>query len=149
MFAKWRTVRRCGARRALMPRGLCGVAPVLAGALTGFPNLGQRVVNMSLGRPMEGRSRSPETHLGRQQILPTCERPPLLDSESQTFRTGEGGRCGTAMRECLPIPRTTDHAAQIEALKAAGCERIFSEKASGKSTNGRPELAQLAHQLRK
>jgi DNA invertase Pin-like site-specific DNA recombinase len=29
----------------------------------------------------------------------------------------------------------------VEALRAAGCERIFSEKASGKSTSGRPELA--------
>ena len=38
---------------------------------------------------------------------------------------------------------TQDHAAQVEALKAAGCERIFSEKASGKSTNGRPEFAKL------
>src|SRR5260370_38105325 len=36
---------------------------------------------------------------------------------------------------------TQDYAAQVEALKAAGCDRIFSEKASGKSTNGRPELA--------
>ena len=33
--------------------------------------------------------------------------------------------------------------AQIEALKAAGCERVYSEKASGKSTNGRPELGRL------
>src|SRR5215831_9236374 len=41
-----------------------------------------------------------------------------------------------------------DHAAQIEALKAAGCERIFSEKASGKSTNGRPEFARLMKALR-
>ena len=40
-----------------------------------------------------------------------------------------------------------DHAAQVEALKAAGCERIYSEKASGKSTNGRPELAKLLKRL--
>ena len=38
---------------------------------------------------------------------------------------------------------TQDHAAQVEALKAAGCERIYSEKASGKSTKGRPEFAKL------
>ena len=36
---------------------------------------------------------------------------------------------------------TQDYTAQVEALRAAGCERIFSEKASGKSTTGRPELA--------
>jgi DNA invertase Pin-like site-specific DNA recombinase len=36
-----------------------------------------------------------------------------------------------------------DYAAQVEALKAAGCKKIYSEKASGKSTNGRPELAKL------
>ena len=29
---------------------------------------------------------------------------------------------------------------QIAALRAAGCERVFREKASGKSTKGRPEL---------
>ncbi|MGY3341963.1 DNA invertase Pin-like site-specific DNA recombinase [Bradyrhizobium sp. USDA 4472] len=38
---------------------------------------------------------------------------------------------------------TQDHAAQIEALKAAGCERVFSEKVSGKSVNGRPEFTRL------
>jgi DNA invertase Pin-like site-specific DNA recombinase len=38
---------------------------------------------------------------------------------------------------------TQDYTAQVEALKAAGCERILSEKASGKSTNGRPQLAKL------
>ena len=43
---------------------------------------------------------------------------------------------------------TQDHAAQVEALKAAGCERIFSEKASGKSTTGRPEFAKLMKALK-
>lgn len=42
---------------------------------------------------------------------------------------------------------TQDYAAQVDALKAGGCERIFSEKASGKSTNGRPELAKLMRLL--
>jgi DNA invertase Pin-like site-specific DNA recombinase len=42
---------------------------------------------------------------------------------------------------------TQDYAAQVEALKAAGCERIRSEKASGKSMNGRPELAKLMKAL--
>src|SRR6476659_8695822 len=43
---------------------------------------------------------------------------------------------------------TQDHAAQVEALKAAGCERIYSEKASGKSTNGGPEFAKLMKALK-
>ena len=42
---------------------------------------------------------------------------------------------------------TQDHGAQVEALKAAGCEQIFSEKASGKSTSGRPEFARLMKAL--
>jgi DNA invertase Pin-like site-specific DNA recombinase len=42
---------------------------------------------------------------------------------------------------------TQDYEAQVEALKAAGCERIYSEKASGKSTNGRPQLAKLLFDL--
>ena len=40
-----------------------------------------------------------------------------------------------------------DSAAQIDALKTAGCERIFQEKASGGRWN-RPELHSLLGQLR-
>jgi DNA invertase Pin-like site-specific DNA recombinase len=40
-----------------------------------------------------------------------------------------------------------DYAAQVDALKAAGCERIFSEKVSGKSTNGRREFDKLMKAL--
>jgi DNA invertase Pin-like site-specific DNA recombinase len=42
---------------------------------------------------------------------------------------------------------TQDHARQVEALKAAGCERIYSEKQSGKSTNGRQEFNKLMRAL--
>jgi DNA invertase Pin-like site-specific DNA recombinase len=36
-----------------------------------------------------------------------------------------------------------DFELQVEALKAAGCERIFAEKVSGKSTDGRREFQRL------
>jgi len=42
---------------------------------------------------------------------------------------------------------TQDYTAQVDALKAAGCERIFSEKASGKSTSGRREFDKLMRAL--
>jgi DNA invertase Pin-like site-specific DNA recombinase len=42
---------------------------------------------------------------------------------------------------------TQDYQGQVDALKAAGCERIFSEKASGKSTNGRREFDKLMKAL--
>ena len=42
---------------------------------------------------------------------------------------------------------TQDYQAQIEQLKAAGCDRIFSEKASGKSMNGRREFDKLMRKL--
>jgi DNA invertase Pin-like site-specific DNA recombinase len=35
-----------------------------------------------------------------------------------------------------------------QSLKAAGCTKIYSEKASGKSTNGRPELAKVMKVLK-
>ena len=43
--------------------------------------------------------------------------------------------------------KTQDYAAQVEALRAAGCERIFSEKQSGKNRDGRPEFAKLLKAL--
>jgi DNA invertase Pin-like site-specific DNA recombinase len=41
-----------------------------------------------------------------------------------------------------------DFDGQVERLKAAGCGRIFAEKASGKSTNGRHELGKALKALR-
>ena len=43
--------------------------------------------------------------------------------------------------------KAQDYQAQVEALKAAGCEEIFSEKQSGKSRSGRPEFARLMKKL--
>jgi DNA invertase Pin-like site-specific DNA recombinase len=43
--------------------------------------------------------------------------------------------------------KAQDYQAQVEALKAAGCERIFSEKASGKSAKDRPEFNKLMKAL--
>jgi DNA invertase Pin-like site-specific DNA recombinase len=40
-----------------------------------------------------------------------------------------------------------EYEAQVEALKGAGCERIFSEKRSGKSTDGRTEFKRLMRAL--
>jgi DNA invertase Pin-like site-specific DNA recombinase len=39
--------------------------------------------------------------------------------------------------------KAQDYQAQVEALKAAGCEKIYSEKQSGKSRSARPEFAKL------
>src|SRR5689334_21443251 len=39
--------------------------------------------------------------------------------------------------------KAQDYQSQVEAMKAAGCEKIYSEKQSGKSRNGRPEFAKL------
>src|SRR5712692_5347063 len=52
-------------------------------------------------------------------------------------------RCGYARVSSS----TQDHAAQVEALKAAGCERIFSEKQSGKSLALRREFERLMKAL--
>ena len=40
-----------------------------------------------------------------------------------------------------------DYAGQVAALEAAGCERIFREKVSGKSTDGRREFEKLKRGL--
>jgi DNA invertase Pin-like site-specific DNA recombinase len=41
-----------------------------------------------------------------------------------------------------------DHALQVAALKAAGCETVFTEKVSGKSTDGRTEFKRLMKALK-
>jgi DNA invertase Pin-like site-specific DNA recombinase len=41
-----------------------------------------------------------------------------------------------------------DYAAQVDALKAGGCGTIFTEKVSGKSTNGRTEFNRLMKALK-
>jgi DNA invertase Pin-like site-specific DNA recombinase len=40
-----------------------------------------------------------------------------------------------------------DHMAQVEALKAAACDRIYSEKASAKDLKGRPQFEKLKRSL--
>jgi DNA invertase Pin-like site-specific DNA recombinase len=40
-----------------------------------------------------------------------------------------------------------DHAAQVEALKAVGCQAVYAEKVSAKSRNGRHELEKLMRRL--
>src|SRR5262249_18743020 len=58
-------------------------------------------------------------------------------------------------RKSLPAKRYArvsssdqDFEAQVERLKAAGCDRVYSEKASGKSTNGRHALDKAIKMLR-
>src|SRR6478609_7441646 len=43
--------------------------------------------------------------------------------------------------------KTQDYSAQVDALNAAGCERIFSEKRSGKPAKDRPEFGKLMRAL--
>lgn len=43
--------------------------------------------------------------------------------------------------------KAQDYTGQADGLKAAGCEKIYSEKQSGKSRNGRPEFAKLMKAL--
>jgi DNA invertase Pin-like site-specific DNA recombinase len=43
--------------------------------------------------------------------------------------------------------RTQDYQAQVDALKAAGCGKIYSEKVSGKTTKGRREFDKLMKAL--
>jgi DNA invertase Pin-like site-specific DNA recombinase len=43
--------------------------------------------------------------------------------------------------------KSQDHANQVASLKAAGCDKIYSEKASGKSTDGRREFQKMMKAL--
>lgn len=52
-------------------------------------------------------------------------------------------RCGYARVSS----NTQDYQAQVETLKAAGCEHIYREKISGKNTKDRPEFGKLMRKL--
>ena len=43
--------------------------------------------------------------------------------------------------------RAQDYQGQVDALKAAGCEKIYSEKVSGKSTDNRRQFKRLMKDL--
>ena len=58
-------------------------------------------------------------------------------SESQVSIKGVSGN---EIRIRASGSKVRNTQAQVEALKAAGCERTFSEKASGNPTDGRPGL---------
>ena len=44
--------------------------------------------------------------------------------------------------------RSQDYKAQVEALKGADCQKIYSEKASGKNTKDRPEFNRLMNAIK-
>jgi DNA invertase Pin-like site-specific DNA recombinase len=44
--------------------------------------------------------------------------------------------------------KSQDYEAQVEALKAADCQKIYSEKKSGKNTKDRPEFNRLMGAIR-
>jgi len=79
----------------------------------------------------------------------SLSQPPAIVSRGMPARSDNAVarrrlRDGDAVRICAG---ELEHAAQVDALKAAGCERIFFEKASGKSTNGRREFDKLMRAL--
>jgi DNA invertase Pin-like site-specific DNA recombinase len=45
--------------------------------------------------------------------------------------------------------KSQDYQAQVEALKAAGCKQIYSEKVSAKNTDDRPQFKKLMHAVSK
>jgi DNA invertase Pin-like site-specific DNA recombinase len=63
------------------------------------------------------------------------------------FDTFKKGREMAKIGYARVSSKTQDYQAQIEALKAAGCEKIFSEKASGKSTKDRRQFDRLMKAL--
>src|SRR5262245_43576369 len=61
----------------------------------------------------------------------------ILNSESQTSKSESVAMIYGYARVSSA---DQDNGGQVEKLKAAGCERVFSEKISGKTTNGRHAL---------
>jgi hypothetical protein len=70
------------------------------------------------------------------------------EAASELLRKGFMRREGSMKYGYARVSSTIgDYAAQVDALKSAGCERIFSEKQSGKNRDGRPEFGKLMKAL--
>jgi DNA invertase Pin-like site-specific DNA recombinase len=63
----------------------------------------------------------------------------------QTFKMG--GRTVATIGYARVSSTDQDFDSQVERLAAAGCSKVFSEKASGKSTNGRYALDKAVREL--
>jgi hypothetical protein len=77
-----------------------------------------------------------------QKLSIALESPRLFRFQNLGFQ-----KCGTALKLLGSVRTHRTTPPRVEALQAAECERIFSEKASGKSTSGRPEFARLMKAL--
>ena len=71
-----------------------------------------------------------------------------LERDYPEIRSGLGARLSrNSQHKSSQIQMSSDRAWESIALKAAGCERIYSEKMSGKSTSGRRQFEKLMKEL--
>jgi Resolvase, N terminal domain len=84
----------------------------------------------------------------RRRAEPRDELPPSHQLSPSTDRqlTAIKAACERTTNEPSPLPREQDLTGQIAELQAAGCAKIFSEKASG-ARGDRAELARVIKRL--